>query len=103
MNHTIKICNGPHCGLKRANGENISEQLYRELKSRLGQRPDIDVYYHLCFDECELGNNIAIDDRVFNFTTIKGLDRLIKKYIDRPDDLAKVGLTGDEVDSILFK
>lgn len=96
ISHDIKVCHGLSCGQKNP------ETLLQAIKGRYQHRQDIDISVCYCFGQCKRGSNIAIDGEVINFVTIQGLDSLLKKHVDRPDDLKKAGLTAQDLDSILF-
>lgn len=95
MPHLIRICNGNKCGPKQ------SKELLETAKARYQNRKDIQVNYCLCLDQCEKANNIAVDDKIFNFVTPQSLEYICEKHIDRPDDLAKSGLTPEDLSNIL--
>lgn len=84
-------------------GEKQSELICQELKNRFANRPDIEVSFCYCLGQCLRGNNVVINGNVINFVTIKGLDLILKKHIDRKEELEKAGLTQEDLDTILFQ
>lgn len=96
ISHVIKVCRGINCSAKH------SEILFDSLKNRFSPRPDVDVSYCYCLGHCARGSNVVINGSVVNYVSEKGLDFILKKHVERHDELKKSGLTSEELDTILF-